>query len=91
MKTSANFYINKVLDNPLDESSLGTPDNVYDLENELRDVCVDVHGVDCNQCPVYECNNYIIPNDQETRWGCDCFKNGVKMRRIIYNKQTKGI
>lgn len=53
-----------------------------DAECELSDICHDLHGCNCEECPVYAVNDEV-PNKRKSRWGCDCFKDGSKMREFI--------
>lgn len=56
-----------------------------DIEEELYDICNDVHAsCDC-ECPVYEINEGPVNPDKpfEENRGCDCFKNGRKMLNFL--------
>lgn len=59
-----------------------SPYETKKLTEELKDLCYDLHGCDCEECPVYAVNNEI-PNNENSRWGCDCFKDGHKMMKFI--------
>lgn len=52
----------------------------------LQDVCDNVHSSCYNDCPVYELNGQSAPNKTNSRFRCDCFKNGEKMYNFILNK-----
>ena len=52
--------------------------------DELYEICDREHS-SCNyDCPVYALNGYAVPhNNNDTRYGCDCFKNGKAMLDFI--------
>ena len=59
-----------------------------DIEEALAATCEDLHSGDCSSCPVWEVNGGKTVNGhkpfRENR-GCDCFKDGKKMREFLRN------
>ena len=53
-----------------------------DMKDELKELCGTLHGCDCESCPVYVVENKV-PNAKNSRWGCDCFKDGESMLSFI--------
>lgn len=74
------YYIESAL-SQLDQSEIDS------LNTELKELCDENHSCDCSECPVYQCNA-VVPNKENSRWGCDCFKNGEKMRQYIIQSYT---
>ena len=58
---------------------------------ELYDICDKVHAACDDECPVYKLNGHKVldPDNKSFREnrGCDCFKNGRKMREFIRSKK----
>ena len=52
------------------------------IEDHLAIICEDVHSTCTDECPVFQLNG-AVPDHKHTRYGCDCFKDGAKMRAII--------
>jgi len=50
--------------------------------NTLYDICDREHACCNNSCPVYNVNNGI-PNNNNSRYGCDCFKSGSSMLKFL--------
>jgi len=56
------------------------------IEEELYQICEDIHARCDSGCPVYLINDFEVPdtaNDFEVNRGCDCFKNGEAMLKFI--------
>lgn len=60
-----------------------------DIENELHEICDNEHSSCNDRCPVYASNGSCIPNTLNSRRGCDCFKDGVKMFTFIRQKYLR--
>ena len=54
-----------------------------DLSNALYEICENTHASCDEDCPVYRANGYGVPNNEKSRWGCDCFKDGFKMLQFL--------
>jgi hypothetical protein len=75
MNEIASYYIESIL-STVDQES------IEELIEELQDSCEEYHADSCSECAVYQCGNEV-PDYKQTRWGCDCFKDGKKMRQYI--------
>lgn len=58
-----------------------------DIENALEEMCENAHSSCDSSCIVYELNGCRIPNRKDSRYGCDCFKNGMVMLDFIRNSK----
>lgn len=57
--------------------------SIEELNQKLQNICdKSLYYNYCTGCPVYQYNNEI-PNKQKTKYGCDCFMDGEKMRQYI--------
>jgi hypothetical protein len=52
-----------------------------DIQEELYEICCDVHVSCVFECPVYE-KNKDIPW-LKGKWNCSCFKDGKKMLSFL--------
>jgi hypothetical protein len=70
----------------------GTPVGDPDLVKALFKLCADVHGMDCDSCPVYENNHGKVKSDNPYAkdGGCACFKDGQKMLDFLRDTDKKG-
>lgn len=57
-----------------------------DLENELEEICERVHSSCDYSCPVYSLNGGRVPNQDDSIWNCDTFRNGRRMLEFIRKK-----
>lgn len=58
------------------------------VKNELAEICERVHASCDNDCPVYDVNG-CVPDENKTRSGCDCFKNGKAMLEFLQKSLKK--
>jgi hypothetical protein len=60
-----------------------------DIENELFEICDRVHSSCDESCPVYHSNGGypVIGTPYSDKYGCDCFKDGKKMRLFVLSKK----
>lgn len=54
-----------------------------DLKKQLYEICYCIHSNCNNECPVYRMNGSRTPNNLQTNYGCDCFKDGTAMLEFI--------
>ena len=57
-----------------------------DIANELEEICWNVHASCDTNCPVFRLNGNKIPVDDDSRYGCSCFKDGEKMLNFVKSK-----
>ena len=58
------------------------------IEEFLYETCEREHSSCNNDCPVYE-SNVGVPNESNSKRGCDCFKDGKKMLKFLKNKREE--
>ena len=66
----------------------GNPIPEDSIEETLYDICENVHARCNNNCPVFEKFGEAPGNKKpfEVNRGCDCFKNGKKMLKLLRSK-----
>ena len=58
-----------------------------DIEIDLEEICEIVHSSCDSACPIYAINGGKAPiDDKNSRFGCDCFRNGEKMLQFIRHR-----
>lgn len=69
--------------------SITDKEEINTLNSELTAVCCEEEDKGCSNCPVFIVNNNESPPYLGKYYGCDCFKNGDKMRKFIINTINK--
>jgi hypothetical protein len=60
----------------------GTPVSKEDTESFFYNICDREHSTCNSDCPVFAITN-SVPNKSNSRYGCDCFKDGKAMIKYL--------
>lgn len=58
-----------------------------DIENDLYEMCDREHACCNDDCLVYKMNGGKCVEPENSRYGCDCFKNGKAMLKFLLEKK----
>lgn len=70
----------------MDEIPIGTPVTVNEQKRIAYEVCDEVHSHCDENCPVYATNNNSAPDETNSGYGCDCFKDGTAMIEFVRSR-----
>jgi hypothetical protein len=57
-----------------------------EIKNALYEMCDREHSSCNSDCLVYKLNGNQVPNLENTRCGCDCFKDSTKILEFIRSR-----